>query len=382
MQIYNHKAIIVHTVHTLTMDFKDSIKQLSQKAAQFKDNLLTEEATKTTLVLPFIIALGYDVFNPLEVVPEMDCALVNKKSDKIDYAIMIDNKPIMLIECKQANVNLELHTSQLQKYFAASNAKFGLLTNGIEYRFYTDLDKLNIMDEKHFLVVNILDMTDNDIEQLKKFHKSYYNEGDILNSAQDLKYSTEIRNILSKEIAAPSAEFVRFFTRQVYTGKTTEKALEFFTPIVKNCINDIINDIIQDRLNLASTQLSTPIVEEQPTVVEQAPVEDSEPSDGIITTQEEIDSYNIVRSILCRKIAASKIEFKDCKTYFSVYVKNRKHWICRFYYGPNRKSLCLPQDNYASDVKLEIQYIDDIFNYTEHLEKALDMALSTLSSEI
>ena len=89
LQIYNHKAIIVHTVHTLTMDFKDSIKQLSQKAAQFKDNLLTEEATKTTLVLPFIMALGYDVFNPLEVVPEMDCALVNKKSDKIDYAIMI-----------------------------------------------------------------------------------------------------------------------------------------------------------------------------------------------------------------------------------------------------------------------------------------------------
>lgn len=364
------------------MDFKDSIKQLSQKAAQFKDNLLTEEATKTTLILPFIMALGYDVFNPLEVVPEMDCALVNKKSDKIDYAIMIDNKPIMLIECKQANVNLELHTSQLQKYFAASNAKFGLLTNGIEYRFYTDLDKLNIMDEKHFLGVNILDLSDADIEQLKKFHKSYYNEGNILNSAQDLKYSTEIRNILSKEIASPTAEFVKFFTRQVYAGKTTEKTIDFFTPIVKNCINDIINEIIQDRLNLASSQLNSPTIEEQQPVEESASIEVIEPSDGIITTQEEIDSYNIVRSILCRKIAASKIEFKDCKTYFSVYVKNSSHWICRFYYGAYKKQLCLPQDNYSSNVKLELQYIDDIFNYTEHLEKALDMALSTISSEI
>ena len=364
------------------MDFKDSIKQLSQKAGQFKDNLLTEEATKTTLILPFIMALGYDVFNPLEVVPEMDCALVNKKSDKIDYAIMSENKPIMLIECKQANVNLELHTTQLQKYFAASNAKFGLLTNGIEFRFYTDLEKINIMDEKPFLVVNILDMTDADIEQLKKFHKSYYNEGNILNSAQDLKYSTEIRNILSKEISAPSAEFVKFFTRQVYNGKATEKTLEFFTPIVKNCINDIINDIIQDRLNLASSQLNSSAIEEQPSTTEDAPASESEPSDGIVTTEEELDSYNIVRSILRKKIDASKIEYKDCKTYFSVYVKNRRHWICRFYYGTYKKQLCLPQDNYSSDVKLEIQYIDDLFTYSEHLEKALDMALSTLGDEI
>lgn len=364
------------------MDFKDSIKQLSQKAAQFKDNLLTEEATKTTLVLPFIMALGYDVFNPLEVVPEMDCALVNKKSDKIDYAIMIDNKPIMLIECKQANVNLELHTSQLQKYFAASNAKFGLLTNGIEYRFYTDLDKLNIMDEKHFLVVNILDMTDNDIEQLKKFHKSYYNEGEILNNAQDLKYSTEIRTILASEINSPSVNFVKLITKQVYNGQATQKAIDFFTPIVKKCFNEIINDIIQDRLNLASSQLSSPTIEEQPTVEESAPIEAPEPSDGIITTQDEIDSYNIVRSILCRKIAISKIECKDCKTYFSVYVKNSSHWICRFYYGAYKKQLCLPQDNYSTNVKLEIQHIEDIFNYAEHLEKALDMALSTISTEI
>lgn len=364
------------------MDFKDSIRQLSQKAAQFKDNLLTEEATKTTLVLPFIMALGYDVFNPLEVVPEMDCALVNKKSDKIDYAIMIDNKPIMLIECKQANVNLELHTTQLQKYFAASNAKFGLLTNGIEYRFYTDLDKLNIMDEKHFLQVNILDMTDNDIEQLKKFHKSYYNEGDILSTAQDLKYSTEIRDILAAEINSPSANLVKLIAKQVYNGQATQKAIDFFTPIVKRCFNEIINDIIQDRLNLASNHLNTTAVEEQLQTTEPVQAEEPVPSDGIITTQDELDSYNIVRSILCRKISASKIEYKDFKTYFCVYVKNSSHWICRFYYGSYKKQLCLPQDNYSSNVKLELQYIDDLFNYSEHLEKALDMALSTISTEI
>ena len=362
------------------MDFKDSIKQLSQRASQFKDNLLTEEATKTALVLPFISALNYDVFNPLEVVPEMDCALINKKSDKIDYAIMSENKPIMLIECKQANANLELHTTQLQKYYAASNAKFGLLTNGIEYMFYADLDKVNIMDDKPFLVVNILDLSDADIEQLKKFHKSYYNEDTILNSAQDLKYSTEIRAILNREISSPSAEFVKFFMKQVYNGKGTEKIVDLFTPIVKNCINDIINDIIQDRLALASsTTKPTQQQEEQPQ--EAAPQEEAAPSDGIITTQEELDAYNIVRSILRKNIDVSKIEYKDFKTYFCVYVKNSSHWICRFYFGNYRKSLCLPQDGYSSNVKLEIKSLEDIFNYSEHLETALEMALSTVTLE-
>lgn len=363
------------------MDFKDSIKQLSQRANQFKDNLLTEEATKTALILPFISALEYDVFNPLEVVPEMDCALINKKSDKIDYAIMNNNQPIMLIECKQANANLELHTTQLQKYYAASNAKFGLLTNGIEYRFYADLDKVNIMDDKPFLVVNILDISESDIEQLKKFNKSYYNEDTILSSAQDLKYSTELRNILNKEISAPSAEFVKFFMKHVYNGKATEKTIEFFTPIVKNCINDIINDIIQDRLSLASTQLNAQTIEQVPAETEPENIEETEPSDGIVTTQEEIDAYNIVRSILRKNIDATKIEYKDCKSYFSIYIQNRKHWICRFYFGSYRKSIYLPQDDYSNQVKLEIKSIDEIFNYTEHLEKALEMALSTLNVE-
>lgn len=361
------------------MDFKDSIRHLAQKASQFKDNLLTEEATKTALILPFISALDYDVFNPLEVVPEMDCALINKKSDKIDYAIMSDNKPIMLIECKQANANLELHTSQLQKYYAASNAKFGLLTNGIEYRFFADLDKVNIMDEKPFLVVNILDMSDSDIEQLKKFHKSYYNESDILGTAQEMKYYTQVRNIISSEISSPSVEFVKFFTRQVYSGKAAARAIELFTPIVKRSFNDVINDIIQDRLNLASNTPAqsaqpAPSVEEQP----QEPV-DSAPSDGIITTQEELDAYNIVRSILRQHIEVSKIEYKDCKTYFSVFVKNSSHWICRFYFGTNKKTLWIPQESYNNAVKLEIRYIDEIFNYSEHLEKALNFALSTIS---
>ena len=161
------------------MDFKDKIMQLSDNIKKQKDRIATEEATKNAFIMPMIAALGYDVFNPFEVIPEMDCDLIRKKGEKIDYAIMREDVPILLIECKHCKQDLNLHDTQLQKYFVASNARFGVLTNGIVYKFYTDLEKPNIMDTKPFLSINMLDLSDSDIEQLKKFHKSYYNKENI-----------------------------------------------------------------------------------------------------------------------------------------------------------------------------------------------------------
>ena len=148
------------------MDFKDALKQISDKIEKSKDFISTEEATKTAFIMPFISAIGYDVFNPLEVVPEMDCDLCKTKGEKIDYAIMKDGEPIMLIECKHWSSNLKLHETQLQRYYVASKAKFGVLTNGIVYRFYADLQNTNIMDEKPFLEIDITDATDNEIKEL------------------------------------------------------------------------------------------------------------------------------------------------------------------------------------------------------------------------
>ena len=142
------------------MDFKDSIKQISERIEKLKDNLPTEEATKNAFVMPFISALGYDVFNPLEVLPEMTCDIGTKKGEKIDYAIMKDGEPIMLIECKHWQQDLNLHDNQLLRYFNVSKAKFGVLTNGIIYRFYTDLEEPNKMDEKPFLEINMTDLKD------------------------------------------------------------------------------------------------------------------------------------------------------------------------------------------------------------------------------
>lgn len=149
------------------MDFKDAIKQISDRIVKLKDNLQTEEATKNALVMPFLNALGYDVFNPLEVLPEMTCDIGTKKGEKIDYAILKDGKPVILIECKHWEQDLNLHDNQLLRYFNVSPAKFGVLTNGIVYRFYTDLESPNKMDSRPFLEVNLLDIKDYQIEELK-----------------------------------------------------------------------------------------------------------------------------------------------------------------------------------------------------------------------
>lgn len=364
------------------MDFKDTLLQLADRIAKQKDAITTEEGTKNAFIMPMIASLGYDIFNPFEVVPEMDCDLIKKKGEKIDYAIMKDDSPILLIECKHCNQRLNLHDTQLQKYFVASNARFGVLTNGIEYRFYTDLEKVNLMDEKPFLIVNMLDLSDNDIEQLKKFHKSYYDESNILSTASELKYTTEIKQILNREFTSPSSDFVKFFIRQIYDGQATQKAVEQFAPIVKKSIASVVNDIISDRLNVAiksGEQQDVPRTQEdvQPVAEDLMPdgVVAMDKENGIITTQEEIDAYNIIRSILRKFISADKIAYKDFKTYFAIGIEKPSYWwICRLSFGSRKKSIYFPTEDYKSQEKYDIDSIDSIFDCIGKFEQAFDIA--------
>lgn len=372
------------------MDFKDTIQQIVEKITKQKDNIATEEATKTSFVMPVIAALGYDVFNPFEVVPEMDCDLVKRKGEKIDYAIMKDENPILLIECKHCKQNLNLHDTQLQRYFVASKARFGVLTNGIEYRFYTDLEKVNIMDEKPFLVVNMLDLSDNDIEQLKKFHKSYYNEQDILGTAQELQITIQVKEMLNRNFQMPDDEFTRYFVRNLNDGKYTAKLVDQYRPIVKKSIASVINDIISDRLNVAmknenkeEKQIPQEVENEnqQSDEVNEEKLPDGvvfqDREKGIVTTQEEIDAYNIVRSILRQYVDVSRIQYNDYKTYFSVNIDGSTWWwICRIYIGKRSKKICLPKDNYKTNEWIDIETIDDIFNYADGLKEGLDLALN------
>lgn len=156
------------------ISIRENIRDFALKITALKECAKTEEATKHSLVLPFLSVLGYDVFNPREVIPEYDCDLDREKGEKCDYAIFIDSLPIMLVECKHWEAPLDRHNTQLRGYFTPSGARFGVLTNGIVYNFYTDMDRDNVMDEEPFFSINLESLSIQDIKTLERFRKDKF----------------------------------------------------------------------------------------------------------------------------------------------------------------------------------------------------------------
>jgi hypothetical protein len=349
------------------MDFKDYCKQLADRIANLKEQIATEEATKNAFIMPFIQMLGYDVFNPLEVIPEMDCDLIRKKGEKIDYAIMKDSKPIMVVECKHWRQDLSLHLNQLQAYFIASEAKFGVLTNGIVYRFYTNLVKPNKMDDVPFLEVNMENLKESQIEELKKFHKSYFDINNILSTASELKYMSELKSVIKSEFASPSNDFVRLLAKKVYDGVITSKVLDQFTDLVKRTIANHINDVMSERLNVAikSTEehVSTNV---QPEEEEDKDTNSVDTKNKIETTIEELEGFYIVKSILRNTIASDRITHRDAQTFFAIFIDdNNRKAVCRLYFNSRQKAIGIVINKV--ETKYKIDSLDEIYNYQNEL---------------
>ena len=356
------------------LDFSDRCKELAKRVSSLKDPIATEEATKNAFIMPFIQMLGYDVFNPMEVIPEMDCDIAKKKGEKIDYAIMKDGEPIMLIECKHWAQDLNLHENQLQRYYVASKAKFGVLTNGIVYRFYTDLDNLNIMDNTPFLEVDFENLKESHIKELKKFCKSAFNVDDIISTASELKYMSNLKQAIKKEFASPSADLVKLLAKRVYQGVISQRLLEVFTDYVQRALSSHINDVMSERLNVAIKSTEEPA---QPEVVAPAPIapaeqHEEESTSKIVTTEEELEAYYIVKSIIRCEIAPERITYRDAQSYFSIFIDdNNRKPVCRLYLNrASVKYIAFIEDK--KEVKHIIESIDDIYNHRDALVNAVN----------
>ena len=264
------------------MEFKDELKKYTGRLETIKDTLQTEEATKMSLIVPFFQLLGYDVFNPLEFCPEYTADIGIKKGEKVDYAILMDNEPVILVEAKSVNKKLDRHSSQLFRYFVSTSAKFAVLTNGVEYKFYTDLDETNKMDKDPFLSINLLNLKDNEITQLSKFKKRNLNISEIMDSASLLKYNSLFKNYIKNQFESPTDDFVKLLLQPVYKGAKTQSVIEKFRPIVEKALNDYINELLTDKIQVA---LNTTVI--SPTAV----VSD-------IQTEEHWDILSEIKNIL------------------------------------------------------------------------------------
>ncbi len=347
------------------MDLKAQLKQISDRIISLKDQIQTEEATKNAFIMPFIQALGYDVFNPVEVVPEFISDFGIKKGEKIDYAIFKEGKPTILIECKDWRQNLMNHDGQSSRYFHVSKAKFGVLTNGIIYKFYSDLVEPNKMDEKPFLEFDITEIKDNQIDELKKFHKTNFDVESIVNTASELKYTNELRHLFTQEITDPSADFVKHFARQVYPSVITVKVLEQFTNLLKKSIQHHISDLISVRLKTALSKEEQTIKEVEENL---APKTESK----VETTEQELEGFMIVKSILRQHIPADRVTYRDAQSYFAIFLDdNNRKPICRLYLNGNKKFIAT-LDEQKKEIKIEITSLDDIFNHSDILIKTAE----------
>jgi hypothetical protein len=352
------------------MDFIDKIQELSNRVTNQIDLIKTEEATKNAFVMPFIKSLGYDVFNPIEVVPEYTVDIGDKKGGKVDYAIIREGKIIILIECKGCGCDLEQEDiSQLYSYFSAIYARFGILTNGIYYKFFSDIDEPNIMDSEPFFEFNILDFEEHQIEELKKFTKSDFDLDKILTSTGELKYINSLKRIFSDELSHPSQEFIKFFGSQVYSGKMTQREMDRFANIVRRAFNKFIRDKVNDRLKSALD------VEHEETIEDEAEAETKEVEEkGIVTAKEELESLKIVKAILQDVVDNRRLYMRHTKRYCSIiFDNNNRKPICRLHLSAPQKYIGLFTQK--KENKVPIDNSTDLFKYAEQIKVAINRYL-------
>lgn len=362
------------------MDFIDSIRQFSKRVDGLKDSLATEEATKTSLIMPFFAMLGYDVFNPDEFVPEFTADVGIKKGEKVDYAILNNGEPVILIECKWVKENLGRHDSQLFRYFGTSAAKFAILTNGVIYRFYTDLEEPNKMDEKPFLEINILDVKETQVAELKKFHKSAFNIDEICNTASQLKYSNEFKNVFSQDLQNPSDELVKYFVSHVYDGVKTQSVLERFRPIVRSSLNQFVTEMMNDKIK---TALGADITNNDTSEVPPAQTDETTDLDipeksapRIITTELELEAFFVIKHLVKSVVPMSDITYKDNERYMAILLNGKTtKWICRLYFNTSNKYIAVP-DEAKKERRFDIENVYDIEKYQEELISAVKMYLT------
>lgn len=338
------------------MSLSDDIIALAERAKQLKNQISTEEATKMSLIIPFFQLLGYDVFNPAEFCPEFVADVGIKKGEKVDYAILTNGKPVILVEAKSVNTKLDKHSSQLFRYFSATNAKFAILTDGIIYKFYTDLVEKNKMDKEAFYEFNILNLSDDDLKEIQKYEKTNFNENKIFDNASILRYTSLIKQEIKKQFKNPSDDFIRFLLKDIYQGVKTQTIIDKFRPVLKKSLNDYLDETAKEKMTSIITEsgyLSTK----------------DNTQDKLTPTIEELDSYRFIQSLIQDVIDKDDITYKKTESYFVIlYKNNTRKWILRLYRNNSQIIINFPSDNQ----KYKITDIQELKNYKKNIQTVLN----------
>lgn len=350
------------------ISIENAISGLADRVKEHSETIHTEEAVKTSVVLPFLQALGYDVFNPAEVVPEFTADTIGKKGEKVDYAILRDGDVAILIECKGLSTQLnEKHLAQLYRYFTVTNARFALLTNGREYRFFTDLDEPHRLDKRPFFTFDLLDYSPAGLAELGKFSKSSFDVGNILQQAERLKYVSAIKQVLNIWMDNPPDNFIRLIAADVYDGRLTQSVRETIGKATVAAFKEMLKDRLRTRLNSALEDTATDVSVVSEGTGEKDNSSELNSDNGIETTQEEIEGWLTVKAILRDTVDPSRIYMRDAKSYCAILLDdNNRKPLARMHFNGARKKLVGLFDG-EKEERIEIQSLNDMFGFADRI---------------
>lgn len=362
------------------MELIDQLRAIAERLQEQREFIKTEEATKMASVMPVIQTLGYNVFDPREVVPEFTADVGTKKGEKVDYAIMKDGKPVMLIECKTLGSKLTVeNASQLFRYFSVvPTARLAILTDGQRYQFYSDIDAPNIMDHRPFMEMDLLALDEHVVlELVKRLTRKDFDIEGVIDAASNLRYTREIKAVFAKQLTEPEDDFIKFFVSHIYSGSVTQKVRERFAPVVTAALNQYIRERISNRLNAALAQedesqnaAPTPAVEDAP---------DAE-DNGIITTEEELEAFRIIKAIVRPDVSLERLELRDAKSYCNVLLdQNNRKPLVRLYFNTANKSMGIfsKEGEERVENKVGIEGLDDIYTHADAIRAGLKSYLGS-----
>ncbi|GKU82989.1 type I restriction endonuclease [Niallia sp. NCCP-28] len=232
------------------MNLKESLEMLNKVVNENKELIKNEESTKQFLILPLLRGLGYDTYSPQEVTPEFT-ADFHKKNEKVDYAISINGEPKIFVEAKPVNSKITKSAPQLSRYFSTfPNVRLGILTNGIEYHFFTDLNNTNIMDSAPFFIFNITNYNEDDFNHLVKFSKNLYDYESIKSLAESLIYSQSFKSVIKEIFESPNDDFIKFVIKERFKFKVTQQFINTARPLVQKSIQEALTEIISEKFDI------------------------------------------------------------------------------------------------------------------------------------
>lgn len=345
------------------MSFESQLKEFAERIPQIKTKLSTEESTKNSLIMPLLNMWGYNVFDPNEVNPEYNADFGVKNKEKVDYAVMKDGQPILLIECKPCTMTLgNKQASQLFRYFSVCDAKIGILTNGIEWNFYSDLEETNKMDKKPFLSINLEALTDDNVSQMAKFQKELFDTDNIITQGQRLKETSVLMGVLTSEMESPSDDFVRYIVKKVYDGQVNQKVLDKYRPLIKSAFTQIVADRLNAKVQAIQTSINDDIQEVPP----------EEEQNTIVTTDEEMTGFAIIRAIAAKICPIDRVTMRDAQSYCAIlFDDNNRKPIARLHFNRESVKYVTTFDKDGKDNKHKIDNVHDLYQFQDQILEAI-----------